>query len=94
MDAPVDTIKLSELPEHYGPLAFLFPGSETPIFRNHQETVTRLAADQLASCFNSLVGRGIERPLAQTFILQTLMALFSEDIGLLEKYFLPHSRGL
>ena len=87
MDAPVDMIKLSELPEHYGPLAFLFPGSETPVFRNHQETVTRLAADQLASCFNSLVGRGIERPLAQKFILQTLMALFSEDIGLLEKYF-------
>jgi hypothetical protein len=30
--------------------------------------------------------RGIERPLAQRFILQTLMALFAEDIGLLEKY--------
>ena len=87
MDSPVDTIKLTELPQHYGPLAFLFPGSEKPVFSNHQETVTRQAADQLATCFNSLVKRGVPRPLAQKFILQTLMALFSEDIGLLEKYF-------
>lgn len=87
MDTPVDTITLSELAQHYGPLAFLFPGNEKPVFRNHQETVTRHAADQLASCFNSLVGRRVQRPLAQKFILQTLMALFAEDIGLLEKYF-------
>lgn len=87
MDSPVDTIGLAELPEHYGPLAFLFPGTEKPLFRNHQETVTRQAADQLASCFNSLVKRDIPRPFAQKFILQALMALFSEDIGLLEKYF-------
>lgn len=87
MDSPVDTIRLSELPQHYGPLAFLFPGTEKPVFRNHQETVTRQAADQLATCFSSLVKRGVSRPLAQKFILQTLMALFAEDIGLLEKYF-------
>jgi hypothetical protein len=87
MDAPVDTIKLEGLAEHYGPLAFLFPTGEKPVFRNHQETVTRQAADNLAACFNSLVHRDIPRPLAQKFILQSLMALFAEDIGLLDKYF-------
>src|ERR1035437_8643060 len=87
MDTPVDMLTLAGLSDHYGPLAFLFPGDEAPTFGNHQENVTRQAADQLAVCFNSLVARGVDRPIAQRFILQTLMALFAEDIGLLEKYF-------
>lgn len=86
LDTPVDKVRLSELHAKYGPLNFMFPGNETPIFGNHQESVTRQAADKLATCFNSLVARGIEQPLAQRFTLQMLMALFAEDIGLLEKY--------
>jgi hypothetical protein len=86
LDTPVDTIKLSVLPEKYGPLNFMFPGDVVPVFGNHQETVTRQAADKLAACFNSMTARGVEKPLAQRFTLQILMALFSEDIGLLEKY--------
>lgn len=87
LDEPVDTVKLSEISSKFGPLNFMFPGGLTPVFGNHHETVTRQAADKLAVCFNCLVNRGIERPLAQRFILQILMALFSEDIGLLEQYF-------
>ena len=87
LDTPVDTIKLTELPNKYGPLNFLFPGNVAPVFGNHQETVTRQAADKLAKCFNLMIERGVEQPLAQRFILQMLMALFAEDIGLLEKYF-------
>ena len=87
MDTPVDTVRLLDLSTCFGPLAFLFPDGERPIFGNHQETVTRQAADKLANCFNSLKSRGIERAVAQRFILQFLMALFAEDIGLLEKYF-------
>ncbi len=49
--------------------------------------MTRLAADKLANCFNSLVDRGIDTGRAQRFILQILMSLFAEDIGLLEPYF-------
>jgi hypothetical protein len=86
MDTPVDKLKLIDLPHHHGPLAFLFPGNETPVFGNHQESVTREAANHLAACFNSLVSRGVDRGLAQRFTLQTLMALFAEDIGLLEQY--------
>jgi hypothetical protein len=87
LDTPVDVVKLTDLPEKYGPLNFMFPGDATPIFGNHQEMVTRQAADQLAACFNALTKRGVERPTAQRFTLQMLMALFAEDIGLLDKYF-------
>ncbi len=86
LDTPVDKVSLEDLPTKYGPLNFMFPGDLAPVFGNHQETVTRQAADKLATCFNSLLARGIELPLAQRFTLQMLMALFSEDIGLLEKY--------
>lgn len=86
MDTPVERRKLSELPEHYGALAFLFPGDEEPIFGNHHEPVTRQAADQLAECFNLLLRRKVERAKAQKFILQSMMAFFSQNIGLLEKY--------
>jgi len=87
LDTPVDVVRLDQLANRYGPLNFLFPGDVTPIFGNHQEAVTRAAADKLAACFNSLVDRGVERELAQRFVLQLLMALFAEDIGLMEKYF-------
>jgi hypothetical protein len=86
MDIPVDKVLLKDLPDRYGALNFMFPGDVKPAFGNHHEEVTREAANKLALCFNALIKRGIERPLAQRFILQVLMAFFAEDIGLLEKY--------
>ncbi|MFC5439117.1 DNA methyltransferase [Rhodanobacter ginsenosidimutans] len=90
MDSPVDKVTLAELPARYGPLAFLFPDDEEPVFGNHQETVTRDAADKLVELFRALIGRKVPRDLAQRFTLQSLMALFAEDIGLLERYFFAH----
>lgn len=87
LDTPVDKVSLNDLPTKYGPLNFLFPGDEKPVFGNHQETVTRQAADKLATCFNLIVARGVDRALAQRFVLQMLMALFAQDIGLIERYF-------
>ncbi|KLO59422.1 DNA methyltransferase [Delftia tsuruhatensis] len=87
LDTPVDKVSLSDLPNRFGPLGFLFPDDVAPVFGNHQESVTRLAADKLAECFNLMIKRGVEQPLAQRFILQMLMALFAQSIGLLEKYF-------
>ena len=87
MDTPVDQVGVEELPKRYGPLAFLFPNQETPSFGNDQEEVTRKAADRLATCFNKLIARKIDRGLAQRFVLQVLVALFAEDIGLIEQYF-------
>lgn len=87
IDAPVDVVTTKELPEAYGPLKFLEPGTPKPAFGVDRLQVTREAADKLAACFNKLVNRGIERPVAQHFILQMLVALFAEDIDLLPKYF-------
>jgi restriction-modification enzyme MmeI-like protein len=86
MDVPVDIVALGDLPSRYGPLAFLFPKPEVPIFGTDHERVTRHAADRLARCFTSLVAREIPREAAQRFVLQTLITLFSEDIGLLPRY--------
>lgn len=86
MDIPVDRVSLDSLPTGYGSLAFLFPGSEEPIFGNDHQAVTREAAARLTDCFNHLVDRGTKRSLAQRFILQTMVALFSQGIGLLEPY--------
>jgi hypothetical protein len=91
MDTPVDTLPIAELPTRWGPLAFLFPGDHKPTFNNDRVAVTREAADALANCFKRLVrpdrSPTVPRPTAQRFILQMLVALFAEDIGLLEKYF-------
>ena len=92
MDAPVDRVKLAKTCQPAGePLGFLFPTPFKPIFGNDQLAVTRKAADQLADCFNKMVdkyrpGGPIDRPHAQRFVLQMLVALFAEDIGMLPRY--------
>ncbi|MFA7004612.1 MAG: DNA methyltransferase, partial [Verrucomicrobiia bacterium] len=87
LDTPKDTLALADLPQRWGPLAFLAPGAPKPAFENDREIVTRQAADCLADCFKKLVKRGVPRETAQRFILQMLVALFAEDIDLLPKYF-------
>jgi len=88
VDEPKDKLTLDELPERWGPLAFLFPTAESPKFKIDRLAVTRAAADRLATCYSKLAARkNIGPETAQRFILQMLIALFSEDIGLLPKYF-------
>ena len=88
LDSPKDKVRLEELPTRWGPLAFLFPTREAPTFGNDREAVTREAADKLSECFKKLVRRKVDRDLAQRFILQALVTLFAEDIGLLPRYLL------
>jgi type II restriction/modification system DNA methylase subunit YeeA len=80
---PVERLTLRDLPENPNALAFLFPHPARPIFGNNRVAVTRKAADILAGVFRDLVFRGVARERAQRFILQLLVALVSEDIGLL-----------
>lgn len=88
INQPQDTVTLDELPERYGLLQFLFPTHERPVFRVDREKVTREAADKLSAVYRRLAGRQELSPaLAQRFVLQTLVCLFSEDIGLLPKHF-------
>jgi hypothetical protein len=87
MDAPVGRTTLATLADNFGPLAFLQPGQPRPVFDNDHVAVTREAAAKLGACYQKFRKRDVPQPLAQRFILQMLVALFAEDIGLLEKYF-------
>src|SRR5690606_34573539 len=86
IDAPKDVLALADLPRRYGPLAFVLHTNVRPQLDNDREEVTREDADALAECFNKHVARKVARALAQRFILQTLDALFAEDIDLLPRY--------
>lgn len=83
IDQPVDVVATEELPRRYLALNFLFPHSPEPIFGNNREEVSREAADQVATVFNSLIRRRVDRADAQRLILQLVVAMFSEDMELL-----------
>src|SRR6266508_2466444 len=80
---PVDRIALRELPENIASFNFLLPVWKKPIFGNNRVEVTRKAADQMATVFREIVERGEDRQRAQRFILQLLVSMVAEDIGLL-----------
>jgi type II restriction/modification system DNA methylase subunit YeeA len=85
---PVERLKLGELPENIAPFNFLLPIWKKPIFGNNWVDVTRRAADQMATVFREIVDRGEDRERAQRFILQLLVGMVAEDIGLLPEQLL------
>jgi len=86
---PVDIVNVSDLVERRSALEFLIAGSNrTPVFRNNQVEVTKDAAFQLALLFQSLRDE-VGRDVAQRFTLQCMVAMFSEDVGLLPDATLP-----
>ena len=85
LEEPIDRIKINELPQRYTAFNFLLPTPKAPQFNNNLVAVTRSAADKVATVFNTLVERGEDRKIAQRFILQCVVAMFSEDSGLLPK---------
>ncbi|WP_293912429.1 class I SAM-dependent DNA methyltransferase, partial [Deinococcus sp.] len=85
LDEPMDRVKLEDLPTRYPVLGFLFPEERSPLFGNNRVEVTREAADAVSVVFNSLIQRGEDRDRVQRFMLQSVMAMFSEDFGLLPK---------
>lgn len=88
MDAPVDRIALIDLPKRSDALSFMLPEPTKPMFGNDLVAVTREAATKVARVFRSIHQRGIERIVAQRFVLQSVVAMFAEDVGLLPaKYF-------
>ncbi len=85
LDSPVDQVSLGELPDRYTALNFLFPEDPEPLFGNDKVKVTREAADRVAQVYNSIVGRGEDRDQARRYILQCVVAMFSEDFDLLPR---------
>jgi SAM-dependent methyltransferase len=85
IDRPVDVVKTRELPKRYLPLTFMLPENPEPIFGNDTEAVTKDAAELVAKVFRSLVNRGEDRERAQRFVLQTVVAMFAEDVDLMPR---------
>jgi len=87
---PMGKVPVEKLAEDWGPLAFLFPEPEAPVFNKEFDLIeiTQQAAESLAAVFKLLTRekRGVKREHAQRFILQCMVALFAEDIGLLPRY--------
>lgn len=83
MEEPMDRVRLLDLPKRYDALSFLLPVEKKPRFGNNRVAVTRSAADKLAVVFNSIMRRTKDRMRSQRFILQCLVAMVSEDVGLL-----------
>jgi hypothetical protein len=84
---PMERVPVVDLVDRYEAFNFLFPEDRAPIFNNNRVDVTRKAADRVAQVFNSLVKRGEDRNRAQRFVLQCVVAMFSEDFDLLPKAF-------
>lgn len=90
VDDPMAKLPIANLPENWGPIAFLFPQPQAPVFNREFDLVelTEQAAASLSKVLDSLLrnGRGVEREHAQHFIMQCMLALFAEDILLLPQY--------
>jgi hypothetical protein len=88
IEAPMDKLPIDDLVQRREVLAFLLPTPEKPIFGNDLVQVTREAAAQVSGVFVSMKDRGVSRLDAQHFVLQSVVAMFAEDVGLLpEKFF-------
>ena len=85
LNDPVDQIPVQDLPERYTALNFLFQVERKPQFGNNRVDVTRAAAANVASVFNSLIDRKEDRERSQRFCLQCVVAMFAEDTELLSK---------
>jgi type II restriction/modification system DNA methylase subunit YeeA len=82
---PVHILKTKDLLSGYQALSFLFPKEETPVFNNNHVAITKNAAKTIGSLYLSLTKRGVDKEQAQRFVLQIVVALFSEDVELIPK---------
>lgn len=92
VDDPVDKIFLEQLPERVGALSFMTIGGQQPVFKNNQVAVTERTARRMGELYQLLYARGKKSGFSdfneeqlQRFILQCVMAMFSEDRELLPR---------
>ena len=82
----VDEVTLEELPERYTCLSFL--EGKTPLFQNNTEDVSKAAASLIGELYQYLtIDKQEDTKRTQHFILQCVLALFSEDFDLLPQGF-------
>lgn len=83
MEDPVHYFKTANLESDFASLGFLFAIEKEPLFNNNHVEVTERAGKKMGQIYQSLVERKIEASRAQRFILQLVVAMFSEDVGLI-----------
>lgn len=82
----VDEVTIDELPDRYTCLSFL--EGNAPLFRNNTEDVSKDAAGLIGELYQYLtIDKQEDVTRTQHFILQCVLALFSEDVELLPKGF-------
>ncbi len=84
---PAANLRLEDLPEKYEALLFLAGESVEASFVEHHRELTREAAASVATLYQSLVVRSAA-PVdeIQRFTMQSVWAMFAEDLHLLEGY--------
>lgn len=83
LEDPVDIVALDDLSRRWEALGFLLPTPVEPTFGNDLVAVTREAAATVVRVANSMIDRGVPRADAQRFTMQSVVAMFAEDTGLL-----------
>ena len=84
-------LALAELPQRWGPLAFLFPTTGNPSLPERPRSSHPRGRRPARHLFNNLIGaRRRPRPRPALHPANAWCALFAEDIGLLDKYFVAH----
>jgi hypothetical protein len=80
---PVDVVTLTDLAKRKEAFGFLLPKPVTPVFGKDKEDVTVLAAEKIATMYRSMVKRKVNSNEALHYVLQCIVSLFAEDVGLL-----------
>lgn len=84
----VDEITIDEFIDRASAFNFMLPGHREPIFHNNVEAISQDAARTIGEIFKYLVfDKKEDRETARRFLLQCVVALFSEDFGLLPPSF-------
>ena len=87
---PVERVLLRDLASSGNSFGFMLPVPQPTRFGNNRVEVTRKAADAFAEVFRKIIARKEDRTRTQRFILQLLVSVVSEDIGLLPDNFVTN----
>jgi len=84
---PMTKIKTQNLTTEWGAISFLLPIPQKPVFKSpdNLRELSQDAAYQLAELFKSLSKRNIPKEQALHFVLQCMVAMFAENIGMLPR---------
>lgn len=86
--SPVDEVRIEDIIDRSSAFNFMLPVAKEPIFKNNVEEISKDAASEVGELFKYLVfDRKQEAAIAQRFLLQCVVCLFSEDFGLLPRNF-------